>query len=236
MTRKEFDSLYLGKAVHCKTDELADEFLELASKFGYYITVHNYNRFKENTCYRLNDGVVEYCYLDWYRKQGYEIIEFKSVKSNNDDLVDAFGYVMMSLNIKPKEKIVKDIVLKIFGIEIDEEFMLDINNKTRFKFNQNMQGLQQYAKGAFWVPDNDLLKDLINGRYKIIKIKEPLLTDAEREFLSNFEFEELEKNNEGDVYLNIDQCNNQVIDTKYCKHKFNGLENYRMYTRKELGL
>ena len=35
MTREEFNKLYLGKAVHCDTEEKADEFLALADSVGY---------------------------------------------------------------------------------------------------------------------------------------------------------------------------------------------------------
>ena len=35
MTKQEFESLYLNKAVHCDTEEKANEFLALADSFGY---------------------------------------------------------------------------------------------------------------------------------------------------------------------------------------------------------
>jgi len=34
MTKEQFDELYLGRAVHCDTEEKAIEFLSLAHEFG----------------------------------------------------------------------------------------------------------------------------------------------------------------------------------------------------------
>ena len=282
MNKEQFDALYLCKAVHCKTDELADEFLELASKFGYYITVHNYNRFKENTCYRLNDGVVEYCYLDWYRKQGYEIIEFKSVKSNNDDGLDALNYVMNGILdevhkqreirtkqweqfftgktmtipqmqhtlphikiVRREEKTLLEKILEEVGITIGVEFNIKYTEancapKNKFRYEKNV-GAQQLINGK-WVDAHWLWYKLISGKAKVVKT--PLLTDAEREFLKNFEFEELIKDNANIALRKKDRLISlHIIELKYCKYKFNGLEDYKpfikdskTYTRDELGL
>lgn len=84
MTLKEFNDLYLGKAVHCETEELANEFLELADSFGYKwsagdkLTIRNkWKEYGKNTYYRLfpydkkyvRFGNIEYTFL--------KIIKFK---------------------------------------------------------------------------------------------------------------------------------------------------------------
>lgn len=154
MTKEQFDSLYRDKAVHCPTEELANEFLELAKEFGYGIQGVNYGEHKEKTCFNIEDDEVYYCALDWYKKKGYTIVEFKPLKVNS------------------------------------------------------------------------------------------LLTDEEKEFLSNFEFDVLVID-EGDVNLYISgYCIHAIISgycihtikLKYCKHKFNGLKPNKTYTPKELGL
>lgn len=78
-TLSEFNELYLGKKVHCKTEALSNEFLKIAEKFGYKwmsgdkLTRYNYwKKYKENTFYklRLDDKSVLFGDLD-------EVVEFK---------------------------------------------------------------------------------------------------------------------------------------------------------------
>lgn len=60
MTLEKFNNLYLGKAVHCETEELANEFLELADSFGYewktggnLTWCNEWKTHENNTYYRL---------------------------------------------------------------------------------------------------------------------------------------------------------------------------------------
>ena len=84
MTKKQFDDLYLGKAVHCDTEEKANEFLKLAHGFGYkWVTDGNlldyshWDREKEDTCYNANDYGFSYAGVDTYKKSGYTIVKFE---------------------------------------------------------------------------------------------------------------------------------------------------------------
>ena len=215
MTRQHFDALYLGKSVHCKTETLADEFLELADSVGYRTDGIIYDIYKEFTCFNIEDGEIYYANLEHYKNQGYEIIEFKSLKPLQPTL----------------EKPLVDIILERLGVKIDEEFYPNIIGSPKCRINKNL--VVEYLENNLWITSCITLQDLISGGIKIVKIS--LLTDAEREFLSNFEFEELEKGNE-DVSLYFDQCTNHAILINHCKHKFNGLEKCKHYTKQELGL
>lgn len=85
MTKQEFDVLYLGKAVHCDTEEKANAFLKLAHGVGYrwsngsnLTDVNTWERYKKGTCYTIVDteGSMMYSPKDFYEKEGYTIVEF----------------------------------------------------------------------------------------------------------------------------------------------------------------
>lgn len=82
MTLKEFNELYLDKAVHCETEELANEFLELADSFGYkWFSGHKLTLFnewdmcKDQTCYMIFLG--KYIIYGNVNGEPLPIIKFK---------------------------------------------------------------------------------------------------------------------------------------------------------------
>ena len=211
MTREQFDKLYLGKAVHCESEELADEFLKLADSVGYITPDSCYSRYGKNTCYDFIKCYVNFGYLEFYKNKGYEIIEFESKRPALTDII------LNHLDVKVNERF---RITRKFGIIYDALFYFD----NRLKLNCTNPNLKY----------DIYIGDLINGEYEIIKLPKPLLTNEEKEFLSNFDFVELEK--EYGLVLYIDQYNYHAIDIENCKHKFNGLEKCKHYTLKELGL
>lgn len=98
MNKQEFDKKYKNKIVRCKTEELANEFLELADSFGFKwksgdslignnIGNNSWNFYKDETCYFVrNDNKFEYSGINFYRcttippYYNLEIIEFESLK------------------------------------------------------------------------------------------------------------------------------------------------------------
>ena len=76
---------YVGKAFHCPTKKLANEFLNLAHGQGWTWVdngpLNEYNKWwvcKERTCYLLFFGkTVMYAPIDYYKQIGFKIIEFK---------------------------------------------------------------------------------------------------------------------------------------------------------------
>lgn len=94
MTKQQFDDLYLDKAVHCDTEEKANEFLKLAHRFGWewlsrrsLLEINNYYRFQEKTCYLVGRDGFKYCDKDFYIENGYEVVEFKQETLNVGDVV-----------------------------------------------------------------------------------------------------------------------------------------------------
>lgn len=90
---KCFDKIFLDKAVWCKTEELANEFLALTASFGYKwfsgkkLTDNNYwQQYKENTCYHYSqffgDTGLTYCDKDYFIDSKIEVVEFKSLKKH----------------------------------------------------------------------------------------------------------------------------------------------------------
>lgn len=86
MTKEQFDLKYRGEkvAVHCDTEEKAKAFLKLEDSFG---TVWSngerldetlWGSYKKETCYSLfKDGKMVIGQLDWYKSEGYTIVEFE---------------------------------------------------------------------------------------------------------------------------------------------------------------
>ncbi len=98
MTKEEFDKKDVGKklAIHCSTEKLAEEFLEMADSFGYnwcsgncYINDTRWD-YGKDTCYCIVDG--EYSDLNFYKNYKYEIISFETLPKvstiKNDVLYD----------------------------------------------------------------------------------------------------------------------------------------------------
>lgn len=83
MTREQFDKLYNGKAVWCKTEALAKEFLALADSVGYPWPLHIptfWGVYEEETVYVVED-TIGYCGKEWAKewakdKKGFAIVKF----------------------------------------------------------------------------------------------------------------------------------------------------------------
>lgn len=84
-----FFNLYSNKAIWCKTEKLANEFLELADRFGCRWcngdSLINKNMFydkKEDTCYYLyfEKNEVSYNSKDFFKMKNEKIMEFKPSK------------------------------------------------------------------------------------------------------------------------------------------------------------
>ena len=94
MTKQQFDDLYLGKAVHCDTEEKANKFLELAHGVGYKWSsgmslleaTNRWSNNKKYTYYTIEkswlSGVIGLMYGDLRIVNGKErpIVKFKLEK------------------------------------------------------------------------------------------------------------------------------------------------------------
>lgn len=86
MTEQEFRNKYVGKVVHCNTEEKAKELLKMAHDFGWewptggsLIAKTNWCFNEEKTCYRIRDNKnVTYADRDFYVDWGREIVKFES--------------------------------------------------------------------------------------------------------------------------------------------------------------
>lgn len=92
MTKEQFDDLYLGKVVHCDTEEKAKALLKLAKSFGYkwesgsdLEKINYWGNHKENTCYRFIESFVLYSPKRYYRELGCTIVEFELEKETTKE-------------------------------------------------------------------------------------------------------------------------------------------------------
>ena len=83
ITLTEFWSSKEKSAIHCDTEEKANKLLKAFDKMGKkwnaresYLGINRWGGYKENTCYSNTHG---YCYINWFKKNGYKIYEFKDV-------------------------------------------------------------------------------------------------------------------------------------------------------------
>ena len=139
-------------------------------------------------------------------------------------------------------------VAKLFGLELEEEF--EIGKFEHYKFTVN--GLMFWSKDhQAWV-HYDITEQLLLGRYEIVKLSKPILTESEKEYLSavikpfrdriihiykfelsgyegigiDLKFPKVEKNEDDAMTLPSFE-----IGTIY-----KGMELYKDYTLEELGL
>ena len=125
MNKKEFLDKYKGKAVHCPTEDLANEFLGLAFSFGirFWDGVEKSNRWhwnNEKTCYIIGiDNKLTFGDVDYFKSKNYEIIEFKKEKTMK------FKDILKNKELLDKEvpaEILKMLGLKKKGFEIGERY------------------------------------------------------------------------------------------------------------------
>ncbi len=70
-------------AIHCKTEEEANELSKAFDKIGErwlngksYLETNFWNEYRENTCY---DNMNKFAFIKWYKKHYYKIYEFDEV-------------------------------------------------------------------------------------------------------------------------------------------------------------
>ena len=184
MTKKEFLKLYKGKAVWCKTEELANEFLELADKFGFRwinggekLTSMNFWEFyKKNTTYIMRSNFD----VSFENKiTNYEIVEFNPLKITSTPQV-TFDPPKTILTLKGKEFV---------SVAKDEPF------------DKEKGVLMCLAKANGF--DYDKVSELVESAKKQM----PKLTEAERVILENLpkEYKWIARDENDDIYLYKDK-------------------------------
>ena len=73
-------------------------------------------------------------------------------------------------------------VAKILGVEIGEEFKVDLDGVV-YRKNFYFTDYSLFAVGDD-KPEVGVLNNLLNGKYKVIKLSEPVLDKKEKEYLS----------------------------------------------------
>jgi len=101
----------IGKAIHCNTENKANQLLEFLGRHGYMWTVtykkptekNNWNVYTVNTCYRIyEDKTITYDSIKYFKDTNYDIIEF-------DDLIQS----------KTQDK---PLICEIIGKNVNEKF------------------------------------------------------------------------------------------------------------------
>ena len=83
ITLRDFWNSKKHLAIHCNTEEKANQLLEAFDKLGKkwfsgysYLVINCWESYKENTCY---DNLNQICSINWYKTIGYKIYEFEDV-------------------------------------------------------------------------------------------------------------------------------------------------------------
>lgn len=155
MTKQEFDDLYLGKVVHCDTEEKANEFLKLAHWFGYkwfsgrsLLDRNYYFEYQEETCYLVGGFGFEYCAKSFYMEEGYEIVEFKQEKENN-----------MKYKVGDKVRVRKDLVVyKKYGSDTFVSDMISFKGKQVTIKKVNDEKYQIEEDDSMWNWTDEMLE------------------------------------------------------------------------------
>ena len=73
-------------------------------------------------------------------------------------------------------------VAHMLGLEIGEEFKIEGGSKNvKYKFNSDY--LAMVIPNIGWSKANNTLADLLNGKFKIVKLPKPILDDVEKRYL-----------------------------------------------------
>ena len=133
MTREEFDKLYLGKAVHCDTEEKANEFLALADRLGYewvnkmwLVGESQWERYKEETCYEVTRMGFLLGDVKFYKDKNYQVIEYQSrLKFKEGDKVRVKNTLYITINGKVGViERVDSLSIKPYAVKIDRDSWL----------------------------------------------------------------------------------------------------------------
>ena len=129
---------------------------------------------------------------------------------------------------------------KLLGVELEEDFK--VYGWDGFCKITEL-GLERYVKERGWLMDSIMLTDLIKGTAKIIKIPKPILTDKEKEYLSNvikpFRDRVSSISKDGPLeYITIllDSDDFAFLPNFEEGTMYKGMEEYKKYTLEELGL
>ena len=76
-----------------------------------------------------------------------------------------------------------EIVAKLLGVELGEEFKIE--HLSSFKYKIEKDGLMFLPKDSQEWIGSKLIEDLLTGSLKIVKLPKPILTNAEKRYLSN---------------------------------------------------
>ena len=140
-------------------------------------------------------------------------------------------------------------VAKLLGVELEEKFML---KDFQHMYKLTEKGLMYWSDISQIWENSNAIGDLLTGKYEIVKLSKPILTEKEKEYLSavikpfrdrilhiykfelsgyegigiDLKFPKVEKNNEDAMTLPSFE-----IGTMY-----KGMELYKDYTLEELGL
>lgn len=150
MNKEEFLEKYERKAVHCDTEEKANEFLELCDKFDikwydeHKATEFNYWACLENkTCYDLKKGCVDIGSLNWYKSNNYEIIEFQSLKenqqNNNETNILKIENYLLRKGFKPNLLGFDCIVEAIVLVQNDKTYLRNITKKLYYEISKSLK-------------------------------------------------------------------------------------------------
>ena len=134
-------------------------------------------------------------------------------------------------------------VAEMLGVEIGEEFK--IGNEYSYKFTEEC--LMALFPNGKWYIAPYALYEILNGKYKVIKLPKPILDEKEKEYLSyvirpfrnRIKYICKNNNEDGDTeFLDVQLDGNDFMAFPNFKKgtMYKGMEFEKKYTLEELGL
>jgi hypothetical protein len=143
------------------------------------------------------------------------------------------------MNKEERVKLVFETISKIAGFKIkpNKDFYI-VSNDERMRYYIREDLILMIEASKDYYVRSDYIRTalpILNGDYQLEEIKEPIITDEERDFLRQFNFEKLEISTCLCMY-DKDGTLANAVNLSIINFNFDGLERDNIYTRKELGL
>lgn len=136
-------------------------------------------------------------------------------------------------------------VAQLLGVEIGEEFKIEGRSGNHI-YKLTEENIEYLSCGQWFLISNTLIK-LLNGKYKVVKIPNPVLDDVEKKYLSKvirpfrdrivyISKENVENSNKEYIYIGLWGTDKSTLPPFERETMYKGMIVGKRYHLKELGL
>jgi len=149
MTEQEFRDKYVGKAVHCDTEEKAKELLKMAHDFGWKWPMADSLWEGEDTCYRIRDTKnVTTADRDFYVEEGLKIVKFESEEKKVKKTKKVFDLGLFVDNKKQRGASLDEIInsIELWALECHGLTEEEMGKKNKVSLDKWMKEVEVKVK------------------------------------------------------------------------------------------